>query len=76
MVTAFKKKLYANGPGAPPTHVEVHRSKQRTRVESWDPRRLERDVRQMLADKVSGNLLGIWLLVAGTLSTNAGAPGS
>jgi hypothetical protein len=31
-------------------------------VESWDPRRLERDVRQMLADKVSGNLLGIWLL--------------
>ena len=32
-------------------------------MELWDPHRLERDVRQMLADKVIGNLVGIWLLV-------------
>lgn len=29
-----------------------------------DPLSIERDVRQLLADKVSGNLAGIWLLVA------------
>ena len=28
-----------------------------------DPRSLERGVRQLLADKVSGNLLGLWLLI-------------
>jgi hypothetical protein len=60
---AFKKKLYANGPGTPPALVEVHRSKRRTRLQAFDDRRLERDVRQMLADKVIGNLVGIWLLV-------------
>lgn len=31
--------------------------------ESCDPRSLERRVRQQLADKISGNLVGIWLLV-------------
>ena len=60
---AFKKKLYANRPGAEPVPIEVHCSKQRTRAQAWDDRRLERQVRQMLADKVIGNMVGIWLLI-------------
>ena len=32
--------------------------------ESLDPASIERGVRQVLADKVSANLAGIWLLVA------------
>lgn len=28
-----------------------------------DPQQTERDVRQLLADKISGNLVGIWLLI-------------
>jgi len=33
------------------------------RIQSTDPATIERQVRQLLADKVSGNLLGLWLLV-------------
>lgn len=33
------------------------------RAEPCDPASLERGVRQLLADKVSGNLVGIWLLI-------------
>ena len=33
------------------------------RLQSADARSLERQVRQLLADKISGNLLGLWLLV-------------
>ena len=39
-------------------------SRKRTKNELCDPVSLERGVRQRLADKVSGNLAGIWLLVA------------
>lgn len=35
----------------------------RTRVEPCDPASLERGLRQLLADKVSGNLVGLWLLI-------------
>lgn len=62
---AFKKKLYECRPGAePPATVQTQVSKRRTRPEPCDPASLERGVRQMLADKVSGNLAGIWLLLA------------
>ena len=33
------------------------------RKERCDPKSLERQVRQLLANKVSGNLVGIWLLI-------------
>ena len=33
------------------------------RIEACDPASLERGVRQLLADKVCGNLVGLWLLV-------------
>lgn len=35
----------------------------RTKTEPCDPRSIERGVRQLLANKVSGNLVGLWLLV-------------
>jgi hypothetical protein len=43
--------------------VETQRSRTQNRPEPCDPRSLERGVRQLLADKVSGTALGLWLLV-------------
>lgn len=44
--------------------MEVQVSRQRSARRDCDPQALERGVRQLLADKVSGNLAGVWLLVA------------
>jgi hypothetical protein len=41
----------------------VQRSGKRQRLVAADPASLERQVRQALADKVSGSLLGLWLLI-------------
>ena len=43
--------------------METQRTTTRTKLEPADPGILERDVRQLLADKVSGNLVGLWLLI-------------
>lgn len=43
--------------------IETHRTKQKLRKEPCDAKSLERQVRQLLANKVSGNLVGIWLLI-------------
>jgi hypothetical protein len=43
--------------------LETQRTKTRIKAEPCDPRSLERGVRQLLADKVSDNLVGLWLLV-------------
>ena len=43
--------------------IQTQRTKRRTRAEPCDPASLERGVRQLLADKVSGNLVGLWLLI-------------
>jgi hypothetical protein len=43
--------------------IETQRTRRRTRPEPCDPASLERGVRQLLADKVSGNLVGLWLLI-------------
>ena len=59
---ACKKKLYQYRPIADWT-IETQRTKKRTRAEPCDPLSLERGVRQLLADKVSGNLVGLWLLI-------------
>jgi hypothetical protein len=58
---ACKKKLYAFRPDA--EFVKSYRTKRRDRQEPCDPVSLERGVRQLLADKVSGNLVGLWLLI-------------
>ncbi len=43
--------------------MEVNQTKQRTVERVSDPRSLEREARQHLADKVSGNFVGLWLLI-------------
>jgi hypothetical protein len=60
---AFKKKLYKYRPDRERARTESYRTKKRLRLESSDPASIERGLRQLLADKVSGNLLGVWLLV-------------
>ncbi len=59
--TAFKKKLYAFRPDA--TFVDTHRTRRLDRPEPCDALSLERGVRQLLANKVSGTLVGLWLLI-------------
>lgn len=43
--------------------IQTQRTRKCTRAEPCDPESLERGVRQLLADKVCGNLVGLWLLV-------------
>lgn len=43
--------------------VETQRTRLKQRLRPADARSVERDVRQLLADKISGNQAGIWLLV-------------
>lgn len=43
--------------------IETHRTKEKVRKERCDPKSIERQVRQLLADKISGNLVGVWLLI-------------
>ena len=43
--------------------IETQRTQKRTRAEPCDPLSIQRGVRQLLADKVSGNLVGLWLLI-------------
>ena len=59
----FKKKLYALRPDREGLEVETQRTKLLRRREPADPRSIERGVRQLLADKVCGTLVGLWLLV-------------
>jgi len=60
--TGYKKKLHRYRPKSEPP-VETQRTLLRTRLEPSDPQSIERGVRQLLANKVSGNLAGLWLLV-------------
>ena len=60
---AFKKKLYRYRPDRPPVCLEAVRTKTARRREPADAASIERGVRQRLADKVSGNRMGLWLLV-------------
>jgi hypothetical protein len=60
---AFKKKLHLYYPVTAPVEVETHRTKDKVRRVISDPQQIERDVRQLLANKISGNLVGIWLLI-------------
>ena len=62
-ITACKKKLYALNPANPPQFVQAQRTRKKQREVPADPKSLERQVRQMLADKISGNQIGIWLLL-------------
>jgi hypothetical protein len=67
---AFKKKLHRYRPGSEPA-IEVRTNRKRTKPVPCDPRSIEHGVRQFLADKVMGNLAGIWLLVPELLRLGA-----
>jgi hypothetical protein len=62
VTSACKKKLYAARPKSTPQWIETQRTQHKRRAEPCDPASLQRQVRQLLADKVSGNQVGIWLL--------------
>lgn len=59
---AFKKKLHRYRP-SDELKIETQRTERCIRPEAGDPASLERGVRQLLADKVCGNLVGLWLLI-------------
>src|SRR5437867_1429872 len=59
--SAFKKKLYRYRPA--PESILSQASRVRSESVPSDPKSLERGVRQCLADKVAGNLVGLWLLI-------------
>jgi hypothetical protein len=69
--TGSKKKLYAFRPDSNTILVETQRTTRLRRREHCDPLSLERDVRQLLANKVSGTLVGIWLLIPELLRLGA-----
>ncbi len=67
---AFKKKLFRYRPGPEP-EIDVWTNRNRIKPTPCDPRSIEYGVRQFLADKVVGNLAGIWLLVPELLRLGA-----
>ena len=60
---AFKKKLHLYQPGKAPVEIKTHRTKQKERLERCDGQSIERGVRQLLANKICGNMVGAWLLI-------------
>jgi Transposase DDE domain len=60
--SACKKKLFKYRPHRAAA-VQTYASKKRCRLQASDPASIESGVRQALADRVSGNLAGLWLLV-------------
>ena len=60
---AFKKKLHIPPPKVQFKEIETYRTKSKTRKERCDPGSIERGVRQLLANKISGTMVGIWLLI-------------
>lgn len=43
--------------------IETHRTRDKIRMELSDPISIERDVRQLLANKISGTMVGVWMLI-------------
>lgn len=62
--SAYKKKLHAFRPLAEPQQVGTQRTALVRRSEPADPLSVERGVRELLAQKVSGTMVGVWLLLA------------
>jgi hypothetical protein len=57
-----KKKLYKYRPDTA-TPIDTYASLRQQRLRRCDPATIENAVRQALADRVSGNLVGLWLLI-------------
>ena len=59
----FKKKLYKFRPKDKEQEIETHYTKEQKRTVAVNSLSVERNVRQMLAGKISGTLMGLWLLL-------------
>ena len=62
-ITASKKKLYKFRPKDKEQKIETHHTKEKKKTVSVNSLSVERHVRQTLADKISGTLVGLWLLL-------------
>lgn len=60
---AYKKKLHTLNPKKRQEAIETHVTKRRVEKRPADRVSIERGVRELLARKVSGTLLGTWLLI-------------
>ncbi len=58
----FKKKLHKFRPDDPVATVLTQRTKDIVRAEPANALSIERGVRQLLPEKVSGTMVGVWLL--------------
>ena len=55
------KKLHLFHPDKNlPKEIETYRTSRAISIERCDPQSIERGVRELLADKVSGNMVGLW----------------
>lgn len=60
---AFKKKLYKFRPKDKEQKIETHYTKEQKKTISVNSFSVQRHVREMLAEKISGTLVGLWLLL-------------
>ena len=60
----LQKKLYAFRPSAEAIFVESQHTRRRQRREPSDAASIQRGVRQLLAQKISGTMVGVWLPAA------------
>ncbi|NOZ04384.1 MAG: transposase [FCB group bacterium] len=61
---AYKKKLHLSPSGRTTAPIEAHLTKRRKGKRPADRQSIEREVREILARRVSGTLLGVWLLIS------------
>ena len=59
----FIRGLYTCRPDRTDQKVDTHRTKTQCRLEPCDTTGIERGIRQLLANKVSGTMVGICLLI-------------
>lgn len=60
---AYKKKLHLANPEKKLKEIEIYHTKRETKVCKSTPKNIELGVRELLSKKVSGTLLGLWLLM-------------
>jgi hypothetical protein len=60
---AYKKKLHLYNPEKTVPPIEVHLTKRKRKKRPTDRRSIEREVREIMAKRVSGTLLGTLLLI-------------
>lgn len=60
---AFKKKLYKFRPQEEKQIIETHLTKEKMKTVTVNSVSVERNVREMLSEKISGTHVGLWLLV-------------